>query len=68
MNMRILNRNERRSFRCSNALYYEIEKECGDIMSVSDFVRISAFEKLCRNHPDKKDYYVSLIRGDSFEM
>ena len=54
-------RGERRSFFCHNKLWAELQKQTGDCISISEYVKRAIIEKLVRDNPDLKDYYGELV-------
>ena len=53
-------RGERRSFFCSNKLWWELEKTKETHKSISKFVREAVLEKLSRENKEKEDFYKTL--------
>jgi len=55
-------RSERRSFFCSNKLWYELLRQTKDCVSVSTFIRQAIVEKMIREEPAKTEYFRDLLR------
>jgi len=54
-------RGERRSFFCPNKLWKELEKQAGDNISISTFIKQAIVGKLAKDQPEKRDYFEDLL-------
>jgi len=59
-----MSRGERRSFFCSNKLWKELGVKANDCIPISQYIRMAVIEKMIKDNPKRKEYYMDLLVCD----